>query len=150
MLSECIFCRIISRREPAYIIYEDNDTIVFLDKYPMSYGHLLVAPKKHFADVVDTPPNLVAKIFLLARAFGAATMKYLNASGFRIMTNKGSSAGQVIFHFHVHVIPRYGFGSPGPIEPREIIREDVATEITSKLSKAVSDKEIRDLIEGRI
>ncbi len=149
-MSECIFCEIVLRREPAYIVYEDDDVIIFLDKYPLSYGHLLIAPKKHFVDIVDTPPNLVSRIFILARAFGVAAMKYLGATGFRIMTNKGSSAGQVVFHFHVHVIPRYGFGSPGPIEPREIIRDDVANEVVKKLSNALNDEEIRDLMSGKI
>ena len=150
MSEECVFCRIIRREEPAYIIYEDQDIIVFLDKYPLSYGHILVVPKNHYRDILDTPPNMVSKAFLVARAFGKASIRYLGASGFRIVTNKGSSAGQVIFHFHVHLIPRYGFGSPGPVEPREVIRESAAKELVSRYEKALADREIRDLIEGKI
>ncbi|MEL9929475.1 MAG: HIT domain-containing protein [Sulfolobales archaeon] len=146
----CVFCRIFEGVEEGWIVYEDKDLVVFLDKYPLSYGHLLIAPRDHYKDVVETPPDIVARIFIVARGFGHASVRYLGATGFRIITNKGSSAGQVIFHFHVHVIPRYGFGSPGSIQPREILKEETARRIVEAYRRALEDEDIRNMIIGRI
>ncbi len=122
--------------------------IVFLDKYPISYGHTLVAPKQHYKDVVSTPPSLVSRAFIVARAIGRASVKHLGASGFRIVANTGSSAGQIIFHFHVHIIPRYSYGDPGPIEPRTEITEDIARKVVESYRKALEDGEIGRMIAG--
>ncbi len=145
-MGSCVFCNIVKGVENAWIIYEDRDTIVFLDKYPISYGHILITPKDHYSDIVDTPSGLVSKAFLLARAFGAASMEGLGASGFRVVTNKGLSAGQIIFHFHVHVIPRYGDGSSGPITPRAEITSEYASEVVSRYKEALKSEHVSRLL----
>jgi histidine triad (HIT) family protein len=138
----CIFCSIAAKNEEAWIVYEDRDLVAFLDKYPISYGHVLVAPKKHYRDVVDAPPEIVGKVFLVARAIGVASIEGLGASGFRIITNKGSSAGQIIFHFHVHVIPRYGEGSYGPITPRAEITREYASDVVDRYIDALKRESV--------
>ncbi|HWQ16833.1 MAG: HIT domain-containing protein [Sulfolobales archaeon] len=143
-----MFCEIVRGREASWRIYEDNEIIAFLDKYPISYGHALIAPKEHYENVIETPPNLVSRAFIVARALGKAAIKELGASGFRIVANTGSSAGQIIFHFHVHVIPRYSYGDPGPIEPRSEITEETAREIVKSYRKALEDREIKHMITG--
>lgn len=122
--------------------------MVFLDRYPISYGHILVAPKEHYEDVTKTPPSLASRAFILARALGRAAMKHLGASGFRVVTNTGSSAGQIIFHFHIHVIPRYSYGDPGPIEPRSEITEEIARRVVDSYRRALDDAEVRRMIAG--
>jgi histidine triad (HIT) family protein len=147
-MHKCIFCGIVKGEEGSWRIYEDREVIAFLDKYPISYGHVLVAPRDHYEDVVKTPPHLASRSFIVARALGRASIKHLGATGFRIVTNTGSSAGQIIFHFHVHVIPRYGFGDPGSIEPRTEIRDEIAREIVKIYKEALKDPEIIDMING--
>lgn len=143
-----MFCEIVRGREASWRIYEDGEIIAFLDKYPISYGHALVTPKEHHEDVVKTPPGLVSRAFIVARALGRAAIKQLGASGFRIVTNTGSSAGQIIFHFHVHIIPRYSYGDPGPVEPRSEIVEETARKIVESYRKALEDEELRRMIAG--
>jgi len=146
--AKCVFCGIASGEEASWRVYEDSEVIAFLDRYPLSYGHVLVSPREHYEDVVKTPPSLVARAFIVARALGRASIKYMGATGFRIVTNAGSSAGQIIFHFHVHVIPRYGLGDPGPIEPRSEITEGAARKIVEAYREALRDPEIAGMISG--
>ncbi|MGC8566838.1 MAG: HIT family protein [Caldisphaera sp.] len=104
---DCIFCEISSGKLPAYKIYEDEDLLVILDKKPVSKGHLLVIPREHYEGIQDTPPNVLAKTWLAASALAKIYRINLNALGVNVLTNSGEAAGQVIFHFHVHVIPRW-------------------------------------------
>ena len=147
-MHRCVFCDIVRGEEGSWRIYEDQDIIAFLDKYPLSYGHVLVSPKEHYEDVIRAPPHLVSRSFIVARALGRASIKYMGATGFRIVTNVGSSAGQIIFHFHVHVIPRYGLGDPGSIEPRAEIRDDIAKKIAETYREALRDPEIVEMMMG--
>lgn len=148
-MAGCVFCGIARGSEGAWRIYSDERIVAFLDKYPASYGHVLVSPKDHYEDVVRAPPQLVSRAFALARALGMASIKYLGATGFRVLTNAGASAGQIIFHFHVHVIPRYGRGDPGPVEPRSEISGEVASAAVEAYKKALEDPEIVEMLEGR-
>lgn len=132
---DCIFCKIIKGELPAWKVYEDEDLVVFLDKYPASYGHLLVVPKRHYESVFDAPDDVVAKGFTTA-AFFARVWKRLGAKGVNIVTNAGREAGQMIFHFHIHVIPRWG----GDLawHGKEEIKEEVAKEVVEKLKSALA------------
>ncbi|MFB6489959.1 MAG: HIT family protein [Thermoproteus sp. AZ2] len=131
---DCIFCKIARGEAPAWKVYEDEDFMVILDKYPASYGHLLVIPKAHYASVVDAPMEVVEKSFRVAAEF-AKLWARLGAPGVNIMTNAGREAGQIIFHYHVHVIPRWGNNLLW--HGREEIREEVAKEIVERLKKAL-------------
>lgn len=130
---DCIFCKIAKGEAPAWKVYEDDDVIVILDKYPASYGHLLVVPKAHYESVIDTPDELVAKTFLVATRY-ARIWKKLGAKGVNIVTNAGREAGQIIFHYHVHVIPRWG--DKLVWHGRDEIKEEVAREIVEKIKSA--------------
>ncbi len=132
---DCIFCRIVRGEAPAWRVYEDEEFIAILDKYPATYGHTLIVSKSHFTNVLDTPMDLVARGFEVSAKLARAWM-HLGARGVNILTNAGREAGQVIFHFHIHVIPRWG----GPIiwHGREEIREEVAREIVEKISSVIS------------
>jgi len=106
-MSECIFCRIAEKEIPATIVYEDDETLVFMDIGPIIKGHALVISKKHYDPVTDTPDEIVAKLHVVAKKIAKAQMNGLGADGVNIMQNNGKASGQEVPHIHVHVIPRY-------------------------------------------
>jgi histidine triad (HIT) family protein len=103
----CVFCRIINGELSSFKVYENNGFIVIMDKYPVSKGHLLVISKNHYESVSEAPPHIVAEAFKIAGGIARFYRKKLGVPGVNIITNDGSTAGQEIFHFHVHVIPRW-------------------------------------------
>ena len=106
IMEDCIFCKIIAERVPSYKVYEDDAVFAFLDVYPASEGHTLVAPKKHFNKFTDMDTESIALLFEAARKITAAIEKAFSAEGSNIGINNGKVAGQEIPHVHVHVIPR--------------------------------------------
>ena len=102
-----IFEKIIAREIPAAIVYEDNDTLAFMDIGPVIKGHTLVIPKTCYDPVTETPDDVLAKLIIVAKRIAAAQIKGLCADGVNIIQNSGSAAGQVVPHIHFHVIPRY-------------------------------------------
>lgn len=107
MDKECIFCKIVSKEIPANIVYEDLDVIAFLDINQATKGHTLVIPKEHHQTYLATPREVMHRVMDVAQRIGQAQMKQLLARGVNILINNYPPAGQVIPHFHVHVIPRY-------------------------------------------
>ena len=103
----CVFCKIIDGKIPAYKIYEDNDVLAFLDVNPVTYGHTLVVPKDHYESFLSTPKDIMNKVMNVAQRIGQVQMEQLRAKGVNILINCYEAAGQVVKHFHVHVIPRY-------------------------------------------
>ncbi|MCE4615860.1 MAG: HIT family protein [Aeropyrum sp.] len=103
----CIFCGIARGIEKSYTIYRGRSIVAFLDKYPVSKGHTLVIPEDHYESVHDTPPQVAAKVWVAASAIASYFRNELGAPAVNVLTNSGKYAGQVIFHFHVHVIPRW-------------------------------------------
>ncbi|MGL5066235.1 MAG: HIT family protein [Sarcina sp.] len=102
---ECIFCKIINRDISAYIIYEDEDIISFLDIEPINEGHILIAPKKHYLDAEELPDELLCKIILLSKRILIALKKVYNPNGYSIMQNGGEFND--IGHYHMHIFPRF-------------------------------------------
>lgn len=107
VMETCIFCRIIKGELPATKVYEDVETLAFLDIKPVNPGHTLVIPKKHYVNVHDMPDELVGKVAIAAKKIADAILK-IGAKGVNIGMNNGKDAGQVVFHAHTHVMPRYG------------------------------------------
>ena len=122
----CIFCKIANGGIPSATLYEDDDFRVILDLGPAALGHALILPKEHSADVTELPPATAAKVLPLAAKIGTAQKKALGAAAFNIIINTGAEAGQTVFHFHTHVIPRYEGGpaiaawKPGETSPEEM------------------------------
>jgi len=102
-----IFEKIVSREIPATIVYEDEDTLAFMDIGPVIKGHTLVIPKTCYDQVSGTPDVVLAKLMRVCKQIAAAQMKGLGADGVNIIQNNGKSAGQVVPHIHFHVIPRF-------------------------------------------
>jgi histidine triad (HIT) family protein len=106
--TDCIFCRIIARAEPAQILYENEDAIGILDIHPIHFGHSLVIPKWHCRDFVQLPPDCFHGVMTALSKVSRALVQELNLEGFNIFSNNGTVAGQSVFHFHFHITPRYG------------------------------------------
>ena len=103
----CIFCKIVQKQAPASILYEDDAVMVFLDIRPLNMGHTLVIPKAHYVDIFDIPTKELAAIHIVAKKVSFAVKKATAADGISIIQQNGKAAGQDIFHFHVHVVPRF-------------------------------------------
>ena len=104
---DCIFCSIVSGAIPAERIYENEHAIAVLDINPIHYGHTLVIPRHHCKDFLDVPEVAYHSIFQAANVVSKALVEGLKLEGFNIFSNNGTIAGQSVFHFHLHVTPRY-------------------------------------------
>lgn len=107
MNHECIFCKIATGEIPSRTLYEDDRFRVILDMGPASKGHALILPKEHYADLWDLPEELAAESIKLARKMSARMKEALRCDGFNLVQNNGYAAGQTVFHYHLHLIPRY-------------------------------------------
>jgi histidine triad (HIT) family protein len=106
-MSDCIFCKIVAGEIPATTVYEDDETLVFMDIGPIIKGHALVIPKKHYDPVTETPDDVLARLHVVAKKVAKAQMNGFHADGVNIMQNNGKEAGQEVEHIHIHVIPRF-------------------------------------------
>lgn len=104
--SDCLFCKIIEGELPSQKIYEDADTFAFLDIHPINFGHTLVVPKRHAQNIHDIPSEDFCALMETARKLSSVVKEATGAEGINIGINNGSVAGQIIFHLHVHIIPR--------------------------------------------
>ena len=103
----CIFCKIANGEIPSKTIYEDEEFRAILDLGPAAKGHALILPKDHFANLFELPEEKAASVMKLAKKLGAQMKENLKADGFNLVQNNGECAGQTVFHFHLHLIPRY-------------------------------------------
>lgn len=103
----CIFCKIANGEIPSATLYEDEQFRVILDLGPASRGHALILPKEHYVNLYEISEELAASAMVLAKRMAAVMTKALGCTGFNLVQNNGQSAGQTVFHFHVHLIPRY-------------------------------------------
>ena len=103
----CIFCKIANGEIPSATLYEDEEFRVILDLGPASKGHSLILPKKHAANIYELPDETAGKAMILAKKMAGKLRDALNCDGFNVVQNNGEIAGQTVFHFHMHLIPRY-------------------------------------------
>ena len=104
---DCIFCKLANGVIPTNSIYEDEDFNVILDMAPATKGHALILPKEHADNLYELPEETAGKVFVLAKHLAKTMTEKLSCDGFNIVQNNGSVAGQTVFHFHMHLIPRY-------------------------------------------
>ena len=105
-MNNCIFCKIVKGEIPSTKVYEDEKTLAFLDITPINIGHSLVIPKEHFKDIHEMPEELVAHMMKVVKKVSAA-LRAMPSDGVNVNMNNEGPAGQVIFHAHIHVIPRF-------------------------------------------
>ena len=103
----CIFCKIVKGEIPSNKVYEDDKTLAFLDINPVSRGHTLVIPKNHCTDIFDIEEEDAKAVISAAKKVADAVMRGLGAAGINLLNSNKKAAGQEVFHYHMHVIPRY-------------------------------------------
>lgn len=107
MQEDTVFAKIIRREIPADIVYEDDDTLAFLDIKPAVPGHTLVIPKKPIQNIFDADDETLAVVMKTVRKIAPAICDAVGARGVHINSNHGEAAGQIVFHFHFHIVPRH-------------------------------------------
>ena len=105
-MNNCIFCNISAGEIPADKVFENENLLAFLDIKPVNPGHVLIIPKKHFADLTEMSEDLIAEIMAIGKKIGQKILDFGLGQGFNICINTKKAAGQVVGHFHIHIIPR--------------------------------------------
>ena len=103
---DCIFCKIIKREINSKIIFENEDVMAFLDIFPISKGHTIVIPKNHYSNLEQIPESDLFEVYKIVKNLSKLLHERLNLDGYNILQNNFPAAGQVVNHFHVHIIPR--------------------------------------------
>ena len=126
----CIFCEIIQGTRKGHFIYEDENYVAFLDKYPIDKGHSLVLPREHHEQVTDMNPEKVGELFSIVPKIAKAVVNTTKADAFSMAQNNGRAAKQIVPHVHVHIIPR--FNDRGTVWTKRDIAKDDELEILAK------------------
>ena len=137
-MTDCVFCRIVTRQIPATLVYEDADTLAFMDIGQVNPGHVLVAAKAHAENVYALEDAQAAAVFRSVARLARAIRGAFSPEGLSIYQANGKAAGQTVFHFHMHLVPRYendGMNLTWPLKnpPREKLEENAAR-IRAKLA----------------
>ncbi|MFQ6117106.1 MAG: HIT family protein [Candidatus Bipolaricaulia bacterium] len=135
-MGDCPFYRIVDGEAPAHIIHEDGHTMAFLDINPVSRGHTLAIPKRHYRDLLDLPEGELERVIAAARRVAGAILTGLSADGVNLLHATGAAAGQTVFHFHLHLIPRYSGDGLHPW-PRSGYRERSFPETARRIKEAL-------------
>ena len=129
----CIFCKLANGVFPTATIYEDEDFRVILDLGPASKGHALILPKEHYANLYELSDEVAAKVLIVAKKVITKMTEVLGCDGYNLVQNNGEAAGQTVFHFHMHLIPRYKDDQVGLGWNMGELTDEVKEEILSKL-----------------
>ena len=130
----CIFCKIANGEIPSATLYEDDDFRVILDLGPATKGHALILPKEHYANLYEIDDELAAKAFKLAKKMVIKMTEVLGCDGYNVVQNNGEAAGQTVFHFHMHLIPRRKEDNVGVTWTPGKLKEEDKQEILEKFS----------------
>ena len=131
----CIFCKILAGDIPSAVVYEDDDFKVILAVGPAAKGHMLILPKEHYADIMAMPEELVAKAFILAKKMATKMESVLGCDGINVVQNNHEAAGQTVFHFHIHLIPRMKHDKVGVTWKPGTLTDEVKEEVLKKFGR---------------
>ncbi|MGA3191564.1 MAG: HIT family protein [Candidatus Bathyarchaeia archaeon] len=140
-MEDCVFCRIGRKEEHASFVYEDKDVVAFLDSRPVNEGHTLVVPRKHYEDIFEVPEEEVANLFKIVKKVAYGISNSEKADGISIVQNNGEAAHQIVFHFHVHIIPRYE--GQDSHRPRETVEQNELDRVAAKIRKFLDQSKMR-------
>ncbi|MBR6637957.1 MAG: HIT family protein [Lachnospiraceae bacterium] len=132
-MDNCIFCKIANGEIPSNTLYEDDDFRVILDIEPATKGHALILPKKHFANLYEIDDERASKVLLVAKKMATKMQKALNCDGLNVVQNNGVAAGQTVFHFHMHLVPRYEQDDAGLDMPNKKAADYDLKEVAAKI-----------------
>ena len=121
----CIFCKIVEKQIPSSCIYEDEHVMAFLDLSQVTKGHTLIIPKKHYDNFLECDSEVLAHLMKVAQMLSKRIVERLNAQGMNILSNINEVAGQSVFHFHLHLIPRYNENDAISIQFNESEKQDL-------------------------
>jgi histidine triad (HIT) family protein len=133
---DCIFCKIVAGDIPAYKVYEDDQVLAFLDIAPVNYGHTLVIPKEHFANLEEIPEDKLAAVIAGVKKVGQTLKQGLGVAGYNVQINNDPVAGQVVPHLHFHVIPRQA-GDGLKLWPQGKYADGEAEEVIERIKKGL-------------
>lgn len=134
-MEDCVFCQIVNKKSPASVLYEDDDVIAFMDIKPVTKGHALVIPKKHFVTLDDCDEETAKKMVAVLKKLNKAISRAVKSEGILNLVANGEAAGQEVFHLHFHIIPRFkndGFSFRFP-DDYEVKKSREELEKTAKL-----------------
>jgi histidine triad (HIT) family protein len=137
MEEKTLFEKIIDGEIPATFIYKDDMCVAFLDINPVNPGHTLVIPRQPYRNLYEIPETVTGHLFCIAQKIARAQKQALLAEGVNIMMNNDATAGQVVFHAHIHVIPRYKDDGYSHWEGRGNYEDDEAVRIAEKIQHAL-------------
>jgi histidine triad (HIT) family protein len=139
MSKSCIFCSIIAGQEAGVQVYRDLNFLVTMDKYPITLGHTLVMPIKHYENLLQMRSAEVGTLFALASAVAKAVVSVVKADGFNVGQNNGIAANQIVPHVHVHIVPRFNDDSPdGKWPARRVAPREELIKIAHKIKQEVT------------
>ena len=131
-MAECIFCDVMDGKLQSHVIYDDDDCLAILDKYPIDNGHSLIITRQHYEKITDMSIDDVSKLFAKVPKIVNAIIKATGADAFSIAQNNGKSAKQIIPHVHIHLIPRYN--KTGTLwTKRKIMSDDELKQLAEKI-----------------
>jgi len=139
-MEDCIFCKIINKQIPSFIVYENNDFIVILDRFPAAAGHCLIISKEHSEDLFSVSSEILSKALPLAKDIAARLKAALDFDGLNIIQNNQAAAGQSVFHFHIHLIPRRN----GDNVPIRFAQNDVTLEELAEIREKIISSQAGD------
>jgi histidine triad (HIT) family protein len=135
MGDDCLFCKIVRGEIPSSIIYRDKDVVAFLDIFPFTNGHTIVVPVEHHETFLDFPDDKMRDYFAILKKLAYQIKTKLNADGLNIVQNNFRAAGQVVFHMHYHIIPRWiNDNRPFIKQPKEQATEEYLTEMLKTIN----------------
>lgn len=132
-MTDCIFCKIANKEIPGKIVYENEHVLAFLDINPVARGHTLVIPKKHAEDIFELDDGSAEEILKAAKKIATAIGQSLGAAGVNLLNANRKEAGQTVFHFHMHVIPRYA-GDSIRVWPNSTYKESNLDEVAKMIA----------------
>jgi len=135
-MTDCIFCKIIRGEIPCDKVYENDKVLAFLDISPVSKGHTLVLPKKHYENLQQIPENLLCDLIKAVKKIAPATLKPTNAPSFNLIVSNGKEAGQEVPHIHMHIIPQLGKDTQINL-PHGKYKDSEMEKIADKIRKAL-------------
>lgn len=136
LIGDCIFCKIVAGLAPAHRVHEDDLTVSFLDIKPASRGHVLVVPKRHFADVFGADEESLLRVMANSRRIAHALKGALAPDGLAVHQLNGAAAGQSVFHYHVHLIPRR-IGDSSGLHGRALMPASELAETAARIAAAL-------------
>nr|WP_310255555.1 HIT family protein [Fictibacillus barbaricus] len=138
--SNCIFCKIVAGDIPAYKVYEDENVLAFLDISQVTKGHTLIVPKDHAKDIYELPEETAAKLFSVVPKIASGIKQTFNPIGLNLLNNNGEAAGQSVFHYHMHFIPRYGTGDGfGAVWKTQDLPAEQMKEIAQNIKEKIAE-----------